>query len=598
MTETKGASGKAAVRRRGPPQAGNSEPTMTKARKLKPVYGELNVRDRRFYINDNLRILRSINTGVFHLVYIDPPYKSEAEWQGPPGSVMEGAKFSDRWFWDDGKQQQLEVIRDYNPGMYHVIEASKWSDSPKMAGYLVFMGIRLIEFHRVLRPGGAMYLHCDHDANSYLRQMMNIVFGPKAFRAVITWKRHTGGHNDSKRYGDICDTILYYVKDGAKETWNQQYRPYTEEEKEEYFRLNDDDGKGPYSSVSMIWPNNKPGKYHYDYKGYKPHRKGWRMPLETMERWDSEGRIIYPRRKTGRLRRKKYLSESEGVPYPNLWADITSVQANSLINTDYPTQKPRELLHRIIQTSTNPGDWVLDGFAGCGTTAAACETIGDKPADWAANKRNWVGIDLGEYSADAVIALLQQCTLTRSELKGLSIGIKPLLDWRMLVKIQRHIAPRRTDLATAPVPVDLLPQDVTVKEAPWKQLTYRQQREYLMDIQATDNDLVTCPYCGRSKDPDDMELDHIVPKVRLPVHTIDNRMLICGTCNGTKGGKLDDPDAIFDQVVREAENQPRRMYPGWTRQRMHARLDDIKLRVSKLISDELAGPTIIQMRQW
>lgn len=574
-----------------------------KARRAKPIYGDVNVRDRRFYINDNLRILQNINTGVFHLVYIDPPFKSEREWQGTPGSPMSGARFDDRWYWDDDKEAQLQVIKQRNQGMYHVIEASKWSDSLKMAGYLVFMGIRIIEFHRVLRPGGAMYLHCDHDANSYLKQLMDVVFGPNQFRAVITWRRHPGGHNDSKKFGDICDTILYYVKNGAKETWNQQYRPYTPEEIESRFRFDDNDGRGPYQIVPMHWPNNKPGTYHYSYKGYPPPAKGWRCPLSTMERWDKERRLIYPAKPTGRLMRKGYLSDNDGVPVSNLWTDITSVQAHSRINSDYPTQKPRELLHRIIKTSTNPGDWVLDGFAGCGTTAAACETIGVNTAEWAKNKRNWVGIDCEEYSATAVMKLLRQCTMTPKEIKALAMGIKPMFDWGMIVKEQRHIAPLRTDWGTSDAPIELLPVDVVINRPPWARLSDKQQIERLRKIQELETGQILCPICGRGKDIDDMNLDHIVPRSKGGANTIDNKMLLCGSCNRTKRDRL-DIDEVFDDVQRIHEgwggNGPeyRRMNPAWTRERMHGKIADIRGKVQMLIDGELAGPTEYQRRQW
>ncbi len=148
------------------------------------------------------------------------------------------------------------------------------------------------------------------------------------------------------------------------------------------FKFVDKNGR-KYRSADLSSPSPRPNLM-YEYKGYKPPRKGWAISLENMKKWDKEGRLIFPKRKNGRIRRKLYLDELKGKPVQNLWDDIQMVSSQSNERLGYPTQKPVALLERIIKTVTDEGDVVLDPFCGCGTTLVAAQQL----------NRRWIGIDV------------------------------------------------------------------------------------------------------------------------------------------------------------------------------------------------------------
>src|SRR5690606_27533509 len=129
----------------------------------------------------------------------------------------------------------------------------------------------------------------------------------------------------------------------------------------------DEDGRGPYRLAPLDSPNPRPN-LTYEYKGFQPPAKGWRVSLAVMEQLDAEGRLAFPKKAGGRIARKHYLAEQEGRKAGDVWTDIPPLQAAGSERLGYPTQKPLALLERIVQASTRPGDVVLDPFCGCGTT--------------------------------------------------------------------------------------------------------------------------------------------------------------------------------------------------------------------------------------
>ena len=176
-----------------------------------------------------------------------------------------------------------------------------------MMAYLTMMAQRMAELHRVLKPTGSIYLHCDPTASHYLKLMMDAVFGQDNYRNEITWRRTTA-HSDSTRYGRNTDTILFYTK-SQKRTWNIQYQPYDEAYKAR-FRFKDPDGRA-YADYDLTAKGLSGGGYEYEYKGAF---SLWRVPLDTMRRLDAEGRLHLTR--TGGIRRKRYLDEMLGRPAP------------------------------------------------------------------------------------------------------------------------------------------------------------------------------------------------------------------------------------------------------------------------------------------
>jgi site-specific DNA-methyltransferase (adenine-specific) len=353
------------------------------------------------YYGDNLEILRNLDyfpSASVDLIYLDPPFNSSRNYnvlfKNERGEESEAqiTAFEDTWHWDIVAQATYDGLRTDAPA--HVgtmIEAlAKFIGTKnQMMAYLVMMAARLVELHRVLKPTGSLYLHCDSNVSHYVRVILDTIFDPQNFRSEIVWKR-TYAHNDPKNFGDVLDTILYYTKT-QRYVWNKQYRPYSQDYIDKYYRHVDDKGRR-YQLVSLRSPQPRPNLI-YTYKGYKPHPNGWAVSLEKLQELDAQGRVYFPSNQEGALREKMFLDEMPGVPLQNLWDDIGPISAHAAERLGYPTQKPLVLLERIIQASSNPGDVVLDPFAGCGTAIAAAQKLG----------RHWIGIDITHLA----IALLK-----------------------------------------------------------------------------------------------------------------------------------------------------------------------------------------------
>lgn len=248
------------------------------------------------------------------------------------------------------------------------------------------MAVRLIELHRVLKPTGSLYLHCDPVASHYLKILLDSIFGPINFRSEIIWKRTTAHSNVYSAFGDITDTIFFFSK-SAEWTWNQLYRHQTEEDIEKAFPNVDPDGRR-WRSENMRNPGIRPN-LHYPYKAsngitYQPHPNGWTVNLERMKALDAAGLLHFPAKPEGRLQFKLYADKSPGIKLQNLWDDISAIGAQAQERLGYPTQKPLALLEQIIAASSNENDLVLDPFCGCGTAVHAAQKL----------HRQWIGIDI------------------------------------------------------------------------------------------------------------------------------------------------------------------------------------------------------------
>lgn len=335
------------------------------------------------YFGDNLDVLRQhIRDETVDLVYLDPPFKSDAtynvlfaEKNGSQAAAQIKA-FEDTWHWDRAAAAAYQEVVEAGGPVSQVMQAFRtFLGTNDMLAYLSMMAIRLKELHRVLKPTGSLYLHCDATASHYLKILLDAVFGVKNFRNEIIWKRTTA-HSDSKRYGRNADTILFYTK-SDKWTWNQLYQEYPDEYKRR-FRHRDPDGR-LWTDDNLTAKGLSGGGYEYEYKGVK---SLWRVPITTMERLDREGRLYFT--KKGGIRIKRYLDELPGIPLQVIWTDIPPINSQAKERLGYPTQKPEALLERIIRASSNEGDLVLDPFCGCGTTIAVAHRL----------KRRWIGIDI------------------------------------------------------------------------------------------------------------------------------------------------------------------------------------------------------------
>ena len=338
----------------------------------------------KLYFGDNLDILReNVADESVDLIYLDPPFNSNATYnvlfreRTGEDSAAQITAFEDTWSWSIESEIAFQnVITDGPEKLGDLLQAMRgFLGQNDMMAYLTMMAQRMAELHRVLKPTGSIYLHCDPTASHYLKLMMDAVFGLDNFRNEITWQRTTA-HSDSGRYGRNTDIILFYTK-SRDWTWNIQYQPYGETYIARY-RRRDPDGRR-WTDDNLTAKGLSGGGYEYEYKGAS---SLWRVPLETMKRLDSEGKLHFTR--TGGIRRKRYLDEMPGRQAQALWDDIDAINSQAQERLGYPTQKPEALLERIINASSNEGDVVLDPFCGCGTAIAVAERL----------NRRWIGIDI------------------------------------------------------------------------------------------------------------------------------------------------------------------------------------------------------------
>ena len=360
------------------------------------------------YFGDNLAVLKaSIPDESVDLVYLDPPFNSKATYnvlyKGRDGedSGAQIEAFTDTWHWGPEASSAMDdVIQSRHSALAEILSAVSQSlGESDMMAYLSMMSVRLIELHKVLKPTGSLYLHCDPTASHYLKLVLDCIFGAENFQNEIIWKRTTT-HSDSRTWSRVSDTILFYTK-GREFTWNTPIEPHSEEYKDDKYGNIDADGRR-YTLDNMTSPSPRPNMM-YDWKGFPFPDKGWRYSFETMTRLDQEGRIWYPTNPDGsfdpsrRPRVKRYLDEMPGGVMGNVWTDIPPLNSQAKERLGYPTQKPLALMERIVEASSNEGDVVLDPFCGCGTTVHAAEKLG----------RRWIGIDVTHLAISLIESRLR-----------------------------------------------------------------------------------------------------------------------------------------------------------------------------------------------
>lgn len=273
--------------------------------------------NRTLFIADNLPILRGIDSESVDLIATDPPFnKGVKAFEGivTAGQDKKGKKVSykDTWTWGDVQAEWTESIRDNHPNLYAVIQAANAAAGEDMGAFLCWLGVRVLEMHRVLKPTGSLYLHIDHTAHAYVKAMLDATFGRACFRNEIVWRiGWVSGFKTQKR-GWIRnhDTLLYYTKHPTRFTFNKEYLPYPDG----YLRRDGNPGQGKGIPLEDTWN------------------------CQVADQLHSINIMSFSKEKTG-----------------------------------YPTQKPLALYERIIKASSNEGDIVLDPFAGCATTCIAAE---------------------------------------------------------------------------------------------------------------------------------------------------------------------------------------------------------------------------------
>ena len=350
------------------------------------------------YHGDNKEVLAHLLANGFRgqvkLIYIDPPFDSGADYvrkvqlRGPKGTLkIDGEDYA------LGEQVQYTDI---------------WSND----NYLQFMYERLLMLKELLSEDGALYLHCDWNKAHHLRCLVEEVFGPDQFRNEIVWKRTTA-RSGSGAYNHIHDTILFASK-GSSFVWNQQYLPYSKDYLDSNFKA-DENGK-LFRETPLTAPGTRTGPSGEPWKGLNPSLIGrgrhWAIPefskklisavaaakpQTAMDALESIGRIRWARDGEGRPNLIQYADDLQGVELQSIWTEFSALSSNASESEEYPTQKPEALLERLIATSTNPGDLVLDCFIGSGTTAAVAQKLG----------RRWIGCDINKGAIQTTAKRLQ-----------------------------------------------------------------------------------------------------------------------------------------------------------------------------------------------
>jgi site-specific DNA-methyltransferase (adenine-specific) len=345
------------------------------------------------FYGDNLEILRDyIPAESVDLVYLDPPFNSNRSYnvlfreESGKESEAQITAFDDTWHWNMVAEQTYhELVTQSHEQVGNMIGAlHQFIGANQMMAYLVMMAARLVELRRVLKPTGSIYLHCDPTASHYLKIVLDTIFGVEEFVNEIVWKRADAKGDASgqgaKHFGRVNDIILFYAKQAGSNTFHPQFNPMDEEYIKNWYRYSDPDGRR-YKLDNMLGPGGAAkGNPQYEVMGVTRY---WRYSRERMEQLIKEGRVVQTKPGTVPMY-KRYLDETKGVPLTTNWADIRPIHGWAAEKLGYPTQKPLALLERIIQASSNPGDWILDPFCGCGTSIAAAQKLG----------RRWIGIDV------------------------------------------------------------------------------------------------------------------------------------------------------------------------------------------------------------
>ena len=343
---------------------------------------------KRLYHADNIDVLHHLLNdervcGKVNLIYIDPPYNT--------GGAFE--------------------TRDFKHA---------YDDNFTIESYLAFMRARLELMYKLLSPSGSIYVHLDSNMVFHVKVMMDEIFGMQNFKGMITRKKCKSKNFTRKTYGNISDYILFYTKTDNP-VWNRPYEEWADDKVlKEYPFIEEGTGRR-HKRVPCHAPGTRNGATGGPWRGLMPPEgKHWQYTPDKLDEMDARGEIHWSA--NGNPRRKVYLDESKGVPVQDIWLDYLDVNNQNTCITGYPTEKNYEMLKRIITTSSNPGDLVLDCFAGSGTTLAAADELG----------RQWIGVDIGDESIQTIQDRFEH-------------GTKPMGDYVSKKKQQTNMIPSLFD---------------------------------------------------------------------------------------------------------------------------------------------------------
>ncbi len=467
--------------------------------------------NRTLFIADNLNLLDQLDNESIDLICIDPPFAKNQTWVGalrPPLSDEErelelatladwdirnraeaadagiewpdgengAAKFQDIWRWEDDVHEAWlqKIKRKYKP-LNRVIKATRHTHGEDTAAYLTYMAIRLIEMHRVLKPTGSIFLHCDYSANSYLRLVMDALFGRENLRNEIVWG-YKGPSNTQRWFPRKHDTILFYAKNDQENCFYP------------------DAARVPYRRIT--------GTGHSSLAAGNRSREEMRS-IEA--EYEKRGKVI-----------------------EDYWTDIPAAgHMPREERTGYPTQKPVALAERIIKASTNPGDIVLDCFAGCAYVPVAAER----------NGRQWIACDM---SPRALTVLRRQFAKFRYAINGEQQGDEPPLiaDADVTVRSPKDL-PVRTDESPEPIRTATLQPPKFKKPA--SIIPEKEMLEFLLELSGYM--AWCCGFANRMPDgsivrtTNNFHLDHTDPGSKGGSNQIPNRAPMCPKHNIQKSNR-------------------------------------------------------------
>lgn len=318
-----------------------------------PSKPRMNFKNRTLYHCDNLDVMRGMNSETVDLIATDPPFNKGRDFHATPDSLASGAKFEDRWSWDkDVHNDWVDQIKDDWPAVWQVIQAARLASGDDMAAFLCWLGVRVMEMHRLLKDTGSLYLHCDPTASHYLKAVLDAIFGRRNFQNEIIWTYRTGGAS-RRAFGRKHDVLLRYTK-------------------------------------ARDWIFNVQKERSY-LSGQMGHRKSDKVLIDEHGAYQE---IIFSKTEI------KLYKDQRGyytmVNCRDYWP-IDAIGRSSAERSGYPTQKPIELYERIIKASSNEGDIIFDPFAGCATTLIASER----------QLRGWVGVDIWDGAFDEIQRRMQ-----------------------------------------------------------------------------------------------------------------------------------------------------------------------------------------------
>ena len=328
---------------------------------------------KRLYFGENLAALSALARdpgvcGKVKLVYIDPPFATQ--------TVFHSRK------------------------LVHAYE-----DVFECAEYLEFMRERLILLHQIMAEDGSIYVHLDAKMVFHVKLIMDEVFGPKNFRNCVTRKKSNPKNYTRKQFGNVSDYLLFYTT-SDRYVWNRQVEPWTEERAKEYQYVDSATGRR-FMKVPVHAPGHRNGETGKPWRGMMPPPgKHWQFSPSALDELDARGEIYWS--KNGNPRRKVYLDQSEGISVQDIWLDYRDAQNQMVHISGYPTEKNSGLLRRIIEASSNPGDLVLDCFAGSGTALVVADLLG----------RDWIGVDNSPEALRTMLHRFQHGTQPMGDFVG------------------------------------------------------------------------------------------------------------------------------------------------------------------------------------